>query len=309
MTYICVVGSINVDLTCYLPRWPDRGETISALRTQTGLGGKGANQAVAARRLGANVHLIGAIGADPFGADCALALRQADITPHLMEATKTATGMALIDVGPSGDNIIRLAHGANYDLDLAFLDQHRAVIEGCAVLLLQNEIPVEISIAAAQLAKAAGALVIMDPAPAPSAPWGPDVLHHFDVITPNTHEAGLLLGSTPRTLADARVAAANLATMGPTGAIVTMGGDGVAWHVGADSGQMLPPETAVIDTVGAGDCFNGALAAYLAKTQTISVAITAACAAASLSTRRAGAAASLPTLQEVQNLLDGLAVA
>ena len=167
MTSVTVVGSINIDLTSYLDRWPKIGETISVRETVTSLGGKGANQAVAAARLGASVNFIGAVGRDGFGAEAAAALRPEGVAILLEEMTNTATGLAFIDVDPDGQNIIRLSAGANGRLSPENVSKYADILRKSRVLLLQNEIGLETSLAAARIAREAGALVIMDPAPAP----------------------------------------------------------------------------------------------------------------------------------------------
>jgi ribokinase len=300
LTSVTVVGSINIDLTSYLDRWPKIGETISVRETVTSLGGKGANQAVAAARLGANVNFIGAVGKDGFGAEAAAALRPEGVITLLEEMPETATGLAFIDVGPDGQNMIRLSAGANGQLSPDTVSKHADILGQSRVLLLQNEIGLEASLAAARLARQAGALVIMDPAPAPEPAWPAEVLTAFDILTPNAGEAGGLLGTEPRTLADAREAADALRTIGLRGAIVTMGADGVAWSIDGSAGALPAPKVHSIDTVAAGDCFNGAFAARIAMNKPIEEAIAFAMRAAALATTRKGAAASLPRLDELE---------
>ncbi|TYC67065.1 ribokinase [Stappia sp. BW2] len=300
MTSVTVVGSINIDLTSYLDRWPKIGETISVRETVTSLGGKGANQAVAAARLGANVNFIGAVGKDGFGAEAAAALRPEGVMTLLEELPDTATGLAFIDVGPDGQNMIRLSAGANGRLSPDTVSKQADILGQSRVLLLQNEIGLETSLAAARPARQAGALVIMDPAPAPEPAWPAEVLTAFDILTPNAGEAGGLLGAEPRTLADAREAADALRTLGLRGAIVTMGADGVAWSIDGSAGALPAPKVHSIDTVAAGDCFNGAFAARIAMNKPIEEAIAFAMQAAALATTRKGAAASLPRLDELE---------
>ncbi|WP_297841809.1 ribokinase [uncultured Roseibium sp.] len=300
MTSITVVGSINIDLTSYLDRWPKIGETISVRETVTSLGGKGANQAVAAARLGASVNFIGAVGRDGFGAEAAAALRPEGVAILLEEMTNTATGLAFIDVGPDGQNIIRLSAGANGRLSPENVSKYADILRKSRVLLLQNEIGLETSLAAARIAREAGALVIMDPAPAPNPAWPAEVLSSFDILTPNAGETGGLLGTEPRTLADAREAAGALRSMGLRGAVVTMGADGVAWSIDGSTGALPAPRVRSIDTVAAGDCFNGAFAARIASGNSIEDAISFAMQAAALATTRKGAATSLPRLDEME---------
>lgn len=299
MTGIVVVGSINTDLTCHLQRWPEIGETVTAQSTQVGLGGKGANQAVAAARLGSSVSMIGVVGTDTFGEDLIRRLEQADIKLALERRADQATGMAFIDIGPQGENIIRLAPGANGTLTAACILRHASTIAAAKVLLLQNEIPLNASAQAAEIARSNNVTVIMDPAPAPTPMWPRATLSQFDIITPNAHETALITGHLPQTLGEAEVAADALATMGPRGAIVTMGSLGVAWRIGTSHGHLTAPKVKTIDTVAAGDCFNGALAVALSQGKPPEEAIGFAVVAAALTTTRRGAAEAVPSLEDV----------
>jgi len=301
LSFVTVVGSINVDLTSYLDRWPQVGETVSVRETVFSLGGKGANQAVAARRLGAAATFIGAVGTDGFAQQAAGDLRREGVGALLREVSEAATGLAFIDVGPEGGNMIRLAGGANLTLTPADIHRHADVLADSRVVLLQNEIDLETSLEAARLARRAGALVIMDPAPAPSPAWPNGVLSQFDIITPNAHEAGGLLGWEPKTLEEGREAANRLQAFCPRGAIVTMGGTGVAWALDGDNDCLSAPKVASIDTVAAGDCFNGALATKLGDGASPKAAIAFAMQVAALATTRKGAAASLPFLEDLQS--------
>lgn len=306
MKSVTVVGSINIDLTSYLDRWPNVGETIAVRETVSSLGGKGANQAVAAARLGAKATFIGAVGTDGFAQQAAGEVRREGVGALLAELSDTATGLAFIDVGPEGGNMIRLAGGANLKLTPADIRAQADVLAASHVVLLQNEIGLETSLEAARLARAAGALVIMDPAPAPSPAWPRDVLKSFDIITPNAHEAGGLLGWEPKTLEEGREAAKVLRDCCRLGAIVTLGEKGVAWALGDDVGSLPAPKVKAIDTVAAGDCFNGALATRLSLGESPKEAIAFAMRAAALATTRKGAASSLPTLEELEAPLKSL---
>ncbi|MGC3938825.1 ribokinase [Roseobacter sp. EG26] len=300
MTDVVVVGSINVDMVSYLDRWPVVGETVAAQETKICLGGKGANQAIAAARLGASVRMIGAIGSDELGRDVANRLRAADVQLSLREKSDKTSGMAFIDVGPDGGNIIRLSEGANKCLTAANVHDCAADVTDAKVLLIQNEVPLEASLAAARVARANGLTVIMDPAPAPVPFWNAEVLSEFDIITPNAHEAHLMLGALPKTLQAAEHAAARLRTMGPRGAIVTMGASGVGWSIGSCSGHVVAPNVPAIDTVAAGDCFNGAFATFLSRGACVEEAISFAVDAAALATTRRGAADAMPSGDELR---------
>lgn len=302
MTSVTVVGSINIDLTSYLDRWPAVGETIAVRETVSSLGGKGANQAVAAARLGARAAFIGAVGTDGFAQQAAGELRREGVGAVLTEAAEAATGLAFIDVGPDGGNMIRLAGGANLKLTPADIRAQEDVLAASRVVLLQNEIGLETSLEAARLARAAGALVIMDPAPSPVPAWRHEVLSAFDILTPNAHEAGGLVGWEPKTLDEGLEAAKVLKGFCRLGAIVTLGEKGAAWALGDDFGALPAPRVKAIDTVAAGDCFNGALATRLGPGDSPKDAIAFAMRAAALATTRRGAAASLPFLNELEDL-------
>ncbi len=303
MKPVTVVGSINIDLTSYLDRWPKIGETVAVRQTSISLGGKGANQAVAATRLGSKTYLIGAIGKDGFGQDAVRQLHDFGVDAWLVELTGTATGMAFIDVGPDGANMIRLSSGANGLFQPDHVLSHSGVIQSSSVVLLQNEVDLSASLAAAKAARQAGALVVMDPAPAPEPDWGREVFSSFDLLTPNAHEAGRIVGQEPKTLNEAREASMQLRELGLRGAIVTMGELGVAWSFDSGEGVLPAPCVDAIDTVAAGDCFNGALATKLAQGEAFHNAVAFAIRAASMATTRKGAASSLPLLEELEQVL------
>lgn len=303
MSRVTVVGSINIDLTSYLDRWPHVGETVMTKKTLISLGGKGANQAVAVSRMGAKSALVGAIGHDAFGHDVSQRLKDHNVSLHLSKQTGCSTGMAFIDVGPEGGNLIRISSGANGTLTSQIIDAHSKTISNSNVVLLQNEIPFEASLAAAKIARASGAIVVMDPAPTPVPFWSLDALAAFDILTPNSHEAHFITGREPRSLREALEAAQKLSEICAKGGIVTMGSMGVAWFIDGQGGIVEAPKVKAIDTVAAGDCFNGAFAASLASGNPIDASIRVAVEAASLTTTRRGAADSIPTFDEMKLLM------
>lgn len=296
---ITVVGSINIDISSFLERWPRIGETVAARESQITLGGKGANQAIAARRLGVEVSMIGAVGIDPLGHMAQQCLGANDLTTYLMEDARRATGTAAIDVGPDGRNIIRIAAGANAALTSDFIHKNADAIRTSDVLLLQNEVPVEVSIEAAAIARESGSLVVMDPAPVPEPFWNSEILAAFDVVTPNAEEVGAITGAVPDTLDDALGATRHLVEKGMRGVVITMGELGVAWSVAGSSGVRPAPLVHAIDTVAAGDCFNGAMAAALTQGDPWPDAIDVALHAAALATTCMGAADSAPHASEL----------
>ncbi|MEO0384334.1 MAG: ribokinase [Pseudomonadota bacterium] len=297
--HVAVVGSINIDITSFLERWPRIGETVAARESQITLGGKGANQAIAARRLGVEVSMVGAVGIDPLGHMAQRCLGANDLMACLMEDERHATGTAAIDVGPDGRNINRIAAGANAALTSDFIAKNADAIRTSGVLLLQNEVPVEVSMEAAAIARASGSLVVMDPAPVPAPFWNSEVLAAFDVVTPNAEEVGAITGTVPATLDDALSATRHLIETGMRGVVVTMGELGVAWSVSGSSGMRPAPLVHAIDTVAAGDCFNGAMAAALTQGDAWPDAIDVALHAAALATTRKGAADSAPRASEL----------
>lgn len=299
MSKVLVVGSINVDLCCYLDRWPEVHETVKSAAFKQFLGGKGANQAVAAARLGADVTFIGAVGRAAYAEFAETTLASETLSLDLVEFADEPTGMAFIDIGPQSENIIRLVGGANAALTAEDIQARESAFQGASVLLLQNEVPEVVSATAAALARKHGAIVVMDPAPSPAAAWPRDMTGGFDLMTPNAVEASLYCGFVPDTKDDGIRAAVEIADSLGCDALVTMGGDGVAWCREGQTGWMDAPKVTPVDTVGAGDCFNGALATALVEGKAWEDAVAFAASAASLSTTRQGAMAALPARSEL----------
>ncbi len=294
---IAVVGSINMDVAVRVVSLPKPGETVSGGDALLSLGGKGANQAIAATRLGAHVGLIGCLGADAFGEAARQALQAESLDLHSIRSVAgVATGVALITVGADGQNMITVSPGANAALSAADIAIHRTVLSHSRILLLQNETPPEAAHAAIQVARASGALVVCDPAPA--AGYDPALIAAADVITPNESEAGLLTGIAVTDHRSALAAARWLVERGARHAVVKLGAQGVV-HAGADGEGLVPaPQVVALDTVAAGDCFNGALAVALAEGLILRDALVFACRAASIAVTRPGASASMPFRHE-----------
>jgi ribokinase len=295
---IAVVGSINMDVAVRVATLPRPGETVLGADAVLSLGGKGANQAVAATRLGGDTTLIGCLGADAFGEAARQALLLEKVRLDGVQIVPSAaTGVALITIGSDGQNMISVSPGANAALSAAAILSHATALSASKVLLLQNETPVEAAHAAIQVARAAGALVICDPAPA--AGYDPDLIAAADIITPNETEAAILTGLAVTDRASALAAARFLLARGARNAIVKLGADGVV-HAGRDGeGHVAAPPVAAVDTVAAGDCFNGALAVALAEGMALRDALAFACRAASIAVTRAGASASMPYRHEL----------
>ena len=302
--HILVVGSLNMDLVVRLPELPRPGETRLGGTFATFPGGKGANQAVAAARLGARVTLIGRVGQDAFGRQLldSLAAEGIDQT-HVSLDPVQPTGVALIQVDARGENTIAVASGANFALSEAHLRDAWSRIEPPDWLVMPLEMPIETVEAAARLAEAAGVGVILNPAPA--RPLPAELLRRVDVLVPNQHEAAILAGRSGSSDQDIRNAAADLRTQGASGVIVTLGERGALILDRHASAPVIVPAYPVeaIDTTAAGDCFVGALAVALAEQRSLPDAAAFASAAAALSVTHSGAQPSMPTRQELASFL------
>lgn len=300
---IAVFGSINMDITAYSDRLPKPGETLHGDRYLTGLGGKGANQAAAAARLGAATDFIGRVGRDHFG-NTALELLQSlgvDVK-HVVNDPDNPTGIAIINVDSDGENFITVVGGANFAIDGSDVEGAADSLERAQVLLLQLEVPWPPMMLAAGRARAGGAKIILDPAPAPSDAGKID-LSRIDILTPNETETEILTGIRPRDNATAAEAARFLHAKGTPTVLIKLGDQGAYLSTGRNAMLIPPFKVETIDSVAAGDCFNGGLAYALSIGLGIAEAARFASACGALSTTRYGAAAAAPTLAEVEALL------
>jgi ribokinase len=295
---IAVVGSVNIDVAVRVSRLPKPGETMLGEDAVLSLGGKGANQAVAAARLGASVRLIGRIGGDAFGEAALAALAAEGVTlDGVILTPRAATGVALITIGGDGQNMITVSPGANAALSPADVAAHAGALTAAKVLLLQNEVPPQACHAAIKLVRSGGGLVIADPAPAQG--YDPALIAAADILTPNEGEAALLTGLPVTDRPSALAAARALLGRGCRIALVKLGGDGVV-HAGAEGeGHVPAPRVEAVDTVAAGDCFNGALAVALAEGMALREALAFACRAAAIAVTRSGASRSMPFRREL----------
>ena len=301
---IAVFGSINIDVTAYMERLPKPGETLQGREYKLGLGGKGANQAVAAAKLGSVVHFICRLGNDDFAKPAERELASYGVDLALVGHDQSgATGIAIINVGEGGENYISLIGGSNLAMDESDVARGRAALEAADVLLLQLEVPLAAGLAAAAIVRAHGGLVILDPAPAPRDGLSSGVLKLIDIITPNETEAGLMLGWQPQSLDEGLRAAKELRGRGVATAIVKLGARGLA--VAAEGVEAIIPafKVTAIDTVAAGDSFNGGLAHALEQGQPLTQALRYAAACGALSTTKKGASAAAPTKAEVEAFL------
>ena len=298
---IVVVGSSNTDMVVKSRRIPMPGETIVGGEFFLAAGGKGANQAVAAARLGADVRFISRVGADAFG-DQAIAGYQRDgiHTDLIARDPDNATGVALILVDEAGENAISVASGANHAMCVEDIERAADVIREADILLMQLELPLSVVKRAAAIAAQAGVSVILDPAPAPDEPLPENLLRNVACIKPNESEAERLTGVHVADESSAREAASALLGMGPTCAIITMGAVGAL--LADESGVVMVPATpiAAVDTTAAGDAFSGALAfgwgVGLRRTEAVLLASSAGAFAAT----RMGAQPSLPSRSELE---------
>ncbi|MBC7232229.1 MAG: ribokinase [Chloroflexi bacterium] len=307
MAKVAVVGSSNTDMVVRVPHIPSPGETVLGGEFVMAAGGKGANQAVAAARLGAQVTLVARVGQDVFGERALAGFRQEGIaTQYITVDPEAASGVALIFVDRSGENSIAVAPGANARLTPQDVQRAQKAIEAADVLLLQLETPLETVRQAAEIARHAGVRVVLNPAPAPPQPLPADLLALVDVLTPNEGEASLLAGrqiAQATTLTDAEAAARCLIEQGVKVVIVTLGARG-ALIVTSDFQQLVPGFAVdVVDTTAAGDAFNGGLAVALAEGQTLADAVRFANACGALAATKMGAQPSLPTAEEVARFL------
>jgi ribokinase len=299
---VIVVGSVNIDLVATVDRLPVPGETVTGGRFARNHGGKGGNQAVAAARLGASTWFVGAVGTDDLGtaARAALEAEGVDVT-ELRTLPDQATGVALILVDARGENCIAVAGGANTALEPGHVRESLERLGPGAgdVVLVGHEIPTATANEALRFAKAAGAITVFNPAPAPGV--GPDTLALSDVITPNQGEAAQLVGHEEDPEALGRDLLARIAGGGHV--LITLGGRG-AMLIGQEGWSSIPaPEVPAIDTVGAGDTLNGALAAGLAAGLPVTDAARRAVAAAALAIARPGAREGMPTARELEAVL------
>jgi len=304
---IVVVGSVTWDVAAYAGRLPKPGETLLGDRYVAGLGGKGANQAIAARRLGAPSRFFGRVGADAFGEAVRRALPQYGLDPaDVAEDPSAATALAAIFVGGRGENAIVQAPGANRTMGPDDVARAGDAIAAAKVVLLQLEIPLETTLAAARAARQAGAIAVLDPAPAPQDGVPGSVFMAVDIVTPNEVEAESYAGFRPTDAESGKAAAARLVELGAPAAIVTMGASGLAWAREDETSGFLPAyDVAAVDSVAAGDCFNGALAVALAEGRPFEAALPFAAAAGALATTRSGAAEAAPSLDEATALMSG----
>ncbi len=309
MGKIAVVGSINMDVVNRVERHPLPGETISGLETAYIPGGKGANQAVAAARAGVQVSMIGAVGRDPFGRPLVQALEDAGVNAERVLEKEGTSGMAFITVDAHGENNIILSSGANGKLSAADMNAGLAGAaagsgaDGLGGVLLQNEIPWETTSAAVRQARAFGATVYLNPAPARKVE--DEVLALVDVLVVNETEAAAISGMEVASRENAEAAAEWLLNRGVGEVIVTLGAAGVIYASKEGERVSVPAfRVEAVDTTAAGDTFIGAYAATREQGSSVQEALRWANAAAAIAVTRPGAQSSIPSADEVNRWLE-----
>jgi ribokinase len=302
---IVVVGSINLDLVAATERIPTPGETVAGLSFRTFPGGKGANQAVAAARLGGSVSMIGKLGDDAFGVQLRNSLEESKVNTEAVEVASGSSGVALITTDPNGENAITVVAGTNAYVSPADLDANLALLRSAGILLTQLEIPLETVEYLSAIAIKERVPLVLDPAPARFLP--PAFLSRVEWLTPNETETCILTGREPGELSDESIddAANALLDRGCRNVILKLGDRGCFLALSDGTRQLLPAfAVKVVDTTAAGDAFNGAFAVALMNGQGPLESALWASAVAAISVTRPGAQASMPTSFEVDRFLE-----
>ncbi|WP_308582210.1 ribokinase [uncultured Pseudomonas sp.] len=299
---VVVVGSLNMDLVTRASRLPRAGETLIGQTFTTVPGGKGANQAVASARLGADVSMIGCVGTDAYGIQLRDALLVEGIDCRAVSTVEGSSGVALIVVDDTSQNAIVIVAGSNGELTPASLQAFDTVLQAANVIVCQLEVPMATVGYALKRGRELDKTVILNPAPA-SAPLPAEWYASIDYLIPNESEAGALSGVTVDSLDSARLAATRLIQAGAGKVIITLGPQGVLFSDGLVFEHLVAPKVKAVDTTAAGDTFVGGFAAALANGESEAEAIRFGQVAAALSVTRAGAQPSIPTLHDVQGFV------
>ena len=299
---VVVLGGINMDLVTYSERFPEVGETVAGDRFLTYAGGKGANQAVAAARMGARTAMVGRVGDDMFGPQLLDGLRKVGIDVSRIALWRGETsGIAVISIDGSAQNRIVQVLGANSTCGEGEAARTIEAMSGASVLMLQLEVPIDVSLSAARAAKAAGKTVMLDPGPV--RPLLEELLALSSIVTPNETEAEALVGYAIDGPDAAARAATDLISRGVSAAVIKLGAQGAYFATPDQAGFQSSFPVEAVDSVAAGDAFNGALAVCLAEGVPLAEAVRTACAAGALAVTTTGAQDSMPTREAVEALL------
>lgn len=299
---ICVVGSANIDLTFRTPKLPQAGETLAGHSLHIGMGGKGANQAVAAARLGAEVIFVARVGNDTFGGEAISQYRAEGIdTSRVRRDARLPTGTAAIVVDDSAENCIVIVPGANGKLSPADVTEASSAIQQADAVLCQLETPLESTLEAFQLARVAGKLTILTPAPVVELP--DELLRQCDLCVPNRIEMEFLVGFPIRSHEDAHSAAKAIRARGVKSVVITMGDSGAFLMDDAGASHVPAVPIEAVDTTGAGDAFTAALAVSLADGLSLREAARHASLVAALTVTRIGTQTAFPHRAEVKERL------
>lgn len=298
-----VIGSLNMDYNFQVKLLPQKGQTILAEDFTTAPGGKGANQAAAIARLGEEVVMIGAIGDDANGVLLKNSMKNMKVTTALKKV-RTPTGNAFITIDENGNNTILVYPGANYDLDISWIEKYKEVIKKSSFVILQLEIPIDTVVDSIEFAKSLGTKVILNPAPAKKLPE--KVFSMVDIITPNETELSALAETDVKSREDVKRASKILLEKGAKNIVVTLGEHGCFFKNSNEELFVESFDVKAVDTTAAGDAFNGALAVALGEGKTIKDALRFSNAVGALTTTKLGAQKSLPTREDVQKLRGNL---
>jgi len=301
---IVILGVFVADTTYRADRAPRMGETIRGNSFTLGPGGKGSNQAVAAAKAGGNVHFVSKLGNDPFAEMALSTWKTAGVTPSVTRHSDSYTGAAYVFVEEAtGNNAIIVCPGVAGTISAADMDAQSNLIGGAAIFVTQLEQPMDAAVRALEIARAGGAVTILNPAPAAELPAG--MLALCDYVTPNETEAEALTGIAVSSVADATRAASALLEQGAGAAIITLGENGALYHDANITVHIHSLNAGkLVETTGAGDAFNGGFATALMHNMGAVEAVKFGNATAAISVTRAGAAPSMPALAEIQELLE-----
>ena len=301
--HVVVLGSMNVDLVTKVDKLPLQGETVFAETFLTENGGKGANQAVAAARLGAKVSMIGRVGSDDFGQQILQNLRAESVnTDKVSKDSETGTGIALITVDAQSQNTIVVSSGANMNCGKPEIEHLESLLGSVDCLVLQNEVPYEVNLQAARLARENKIPVVWDPAPFVTGTQ--ELIKHVDFLTPNQNEAELLANCEITDEKSIHNAFLKIKESSDAVCLITMGEDGVYFLSGPAINQIPSFLVESVDSVAAGDAFTGGFAVALSEGETLRSAARFGCASGALATTKLGAQSAMPFRKEVDQMIN-----